>query len=85
MLLAAEDGEGTCSLLQPGSATPGSDVVVEGISKNPENVLEFDHFKEVKMSVNEKLEAVYNDKKPLKSEKGIVISDKKIKKGAKIL
>ena len=84
MLLAAEDGEGTCSLLKPGDASPGSEVSVEGIIREPEKILEFEDFKKVNMTINENQEATYGNK-VIMSEKGKIVSDKKIKKGAKIL
>ncbi len=84
MLLAAEDGKGTCSLLDPKDANPGSEVIIEGISKNPEKVLEFDDFKDVKMIIDENQKAIYNGK-TLKGKKGDISSDKKIEKGSKIL
>jgi methionyl-tRNA synthetase len=85
MLLAAEDEKSdVVSLLDPGEANPGSEITVEGVIKEPAHILEFEDFKRVKMVVNEKKKATYNDK-PLKSEKGDVISDKDVKKGSKIL
>jgi len=83
MLLAAEDNTGVVSLLNPGDATPGSEVKVEGISKQPEEILEFDDFKKINMTIGDGLKAVYNGK-VLKSEKGDVVSDKPVKKGANI-
>jgi len=84
MLLAAEDGAGVCSLLNPGDAKPGSEVFIEGIPREPVNVLEFDDFKKVDMVIDENQKAAYNGKM-LQSEKGDVVSDKPIKKGDKIL
>ena len=84
MLLAADDGKGTCSLLNPGESSPGSEIVIEGISKQPANVLEFEDFKKVNMTIGDKQQAIYNGK-VLRAEKGEVISDKIIQKGAKIL
>jgi methionyl-tRNA synthetase len=84
MLLAAEDGAGVCSLLNPGDARPGSEVFIEGIPREPVRVLEFDDFKKVDMVIDEDQKAAYNGKM-LQSEKGDVVSDKPIKKGAKIL
>jgi methionyl-tRNA synthetase len=84
MLLAAEDDTGVVSLLNPGDSTPGSEVLIDGIGKEPETVLEFEDFKKINMTIGEGLKAVYNGK-VLKSEKGDVISDKPVKKGAKIL
>jgi methionyl-tRNA synthetase len=83
MLLAAEDGN-VVSLLNPGDANPGSEVVINGIKKDPANVLEFDDFKKVNMTVDENQKAIYNGK-VLQGEKGEVVSDKTVKKGAKIL
>ena len=84
MLLAAEDDSGVVSLLNPRDAEPGSEIIVEGVLKESGNVLEFEDFKKVKMTINQSQEAIYNNK-ILKSQKGNVISDKKVKKGAKIL
>ena len=75
MLLAAEDTKGVVSLLDPGDANPGSVVFIEGIPREPAGVLEFDDFKN--------REAIYGGKN-LKSEKGKIISDKEIEKGAEI-
>jgi methionyl-tRNA synthetase len=84
MLLAAEDTKGVCSLLNPGDSKPGSEVHVEGIQKQPANILEFDDFKKVNMSIGDNQKAIYNGK-ILRSEKGDIKSDKEVIKGAKIL
>jgi methionyl-tRNA synthetase len=84
MLLAAEDGKGTCSLLNPGESSPGSEINIEGISKQPASILEFEDFKKVNMTIGDKQQAIYNGK-VLQAEKGEVKSDKIIQKGAKIL
>lgn len=84
MLLAAEDGEGVVSLLYPGESTPGSEIYVDGVVRKPANILEFEDFKKIKLIVDESGKATYN-KNILHSEKSDVISDKPIKKGAKIL
>jgi methionyl-tRNA synthetase len=84
MLLAAEDNEGTCSILNPGNSNPGSKIYIEGIKTDPVDILEFDEFKRVEMIVGDKQTISYKDK-VLKSEKGNIYSDKKIKKGAKVL
>ncbi len=83
MLLAASDGSGVVSLLSPEDASPGSEVFIEGIPREPVGVLEFDDFKQVALIVNEKQEVTYQGK-TLQSEKGKIISDKEVKKGAKI-
>ncbi len=84
MLLAAEDEKGVCSLLNPGESSPGSEVFIEGIPREPEKILEFDDFKKVNMVIGEKQKAIY-DGKVLRAEKGDVTSDKTVEKGAKIL
>jgi methionyl-tRNA synthetase len=84
MLLAAEDEKGTCSLLNPGESSPGSEVLVDGVSKEHAKVLEFEDFKKVSMKIGEGQKAVYNGK-VMKAEKGEVKSDKTVEKGAKIL
>jgi len=83
MLLAAEDTKGVVSLLDPGDANPGSEVFIEGIPREPAGVLEFDDFKKVNMTIGKNREAIYGGKN-LKSEKGKIISDKEIEKGAEI-
>ena len=84
MLLAAEDDAGTCSLLDPGNANPGSEIYIDGIPREPANVLEFDEFKQVAMVIGEEQNATYQGK-TLQGEKGKVVSDKPVKKGTKIL
>ena len=84
MLLAAEDEKGVCSLLNPGESSPGSEVFIEGIPREPEKILEFEDFKKVNMVIGEKQKAIY-DGKVLRAEKGDVTSDKIVEKGAKIL
>jgi methionyl-tRNA synthetase len=74
MLLAASDAEGVVSLLNPGDARPGSEVYVDGIMKEPSDVLEFEDFKKIKMTIGENQEAVY-DGKNLKSKKGKIVSE----------
>jgi methionyl-tRNA synthetase len=84
MLLAAEDDDtGVVSLLNPGDSTPGSEISIDGISRDPATVLEFEDFEKINMTIGEGLKAEYNGK-VLKSEKGVVVSDKPVKKGAKI-
>ena len=83
MLLAAEDDTGIVSLLNPGKSTPGSEISIDGISRDPATILEFEDFEKINMTIGEGLKAEYNGK-VLKSEKGVVISDKPVKKGAKI-
>ena len=84
MLLAAEDDTGVVSLLHPEGAEPGSEIYVDGIPRKPLPILEFNDFKEITMTIGSNQEAMYNGK-PLKTKSGKVFSDKKIKKGAKIL
>jgi len=83
MLLAAEDSVESCSLLNPQNATPGSEVVVDGIPREPVSQLEFEEFKAAKMVIGDKQEALYEGK-PLKTKNDKVISDKKVKIGTTI-
>lgn len=83
MLLAAEDG-GVCSLLDPGDATPGSEVFAEGIAHQPAGIVEFEEFKKVPLQIGDKNRATYGNR-ALQTEKGIIIADKSMKKGTKIL
>jgi methionyl-tRNA synthetase len=84
MLLAAEDSNGVVSLLDPGDSQPGSEVTVDGIKKNPSNVLEFEDFKKIQLKIEDGRKVTYN-KKVLRAEKADVVSDKIVEKGAKIL
>ena len=84
MLLAAEDKKGVVSLLDPADSEPGSEVIIDGIEKVPSKVLEFDDFKKVKLIIDEGGKATYNNK-VLRAEKGDIVTDKPVKKGAKIL
>ena len=83
MLLAASSISGVVSLLSPEDANPGSEVFIEGIAREPVDVLEFDDFKQAVLIINEKQEATYQGK-TLRSGKGKIISDKEVEKGAKI-
>jgi methionyl-tRNA synthetase len=84
MLLAAEDDRGTCSLLDPQDATPGTEIYIEGIPREPSSILEFEDFKKVMMIVGENQKAMYNGKS-LQTKKDVVVTDKNVKKGTKIL
>ncbi len=83
MLLAAEDDQGDVSLLDPKDATPGTEIFVEGIPREPVSVLEFDDFKQAIMTIGDKQEVVYNGK-PLKSKNNTVVTDKKVKIGVRV-
>ncbi|UCF13118.1 MAG: methionine--tRNA ligase [Thermoplasmatales archaeon] len=83
MLLATEDEQGIISLLNPKDATPGAEIFVEGIPREPVSVLEFEDFKQAIMTIGDKQEVVYN-RKPLKSKNNTVVTDKKVKIGAKV-
>ena len=84
MLLAAEDDRGTCSLLNPKDSTPGTEIFVEGVPREPVSLLEFDDFKKIIMIIGNNQEAMYKEKL-LKSKNNTVVADKKVKEGAKIL
>jgi len=81
MLLAATDSSGVVSLLNPGNASPGSKIFIEGIAFKPVNQLEFEIFNQIKMQVDVNQQIIYN-KNILKSEKGPVKSDKIVKIGS---
>ncbi len=83
MLLAAGDETGVVSLLNPGDAGPGTEVHIEGIPREPVKTLEFEDFKAIDMTIGEGGAATYQGKNLL-SQKGKIVSDKKVKKGAKI-
>jgi methionyl-tRNA synthetase len=83
MLLAATDATNVVSLLDPKNSSPGAEVGVEGIAREPVSVLEFEAFKQAPMTVDEKGNVVYNGK-PLKTKGTIVVTDRKVKEGAKI-
>ncbi len=84
MLLAAEDTNGVVSLLDPQNATPGSEIAVEGIPREPVKTVEFSDFKQITMTVNAQQQAIYK-KKPLQSKTGAVSTDKPVEPGAQIL
>jgi methionyl-tRNA synthetase len=83
MLLAATDVNGVVSLLDPKDSSPGAEVGVEGIAREPVSVLEFEAFKEAPMTVDLKGNVVYHGK-PIKIKGNIVVTDRKVKEGAKI-
>jgi methionyl-tRNA synthetase len=83
MLLAATDVDHVVSLLDPKDCTPGAEVGVDGIAREPAPILEFDAFKLAPMVIDAKGNAVYNGK-PLKIKGIIVTSDRAVKEGAKI-
>jgi methionyl-tRNA synthetase len=83
MLLAATDSDGVVSLLHPQDSIPGEPVFIDGIKPKPEEVLSFDDFQNISMSINKNGEAVYGSK-VLKTSSKTVITDKKVKEGAKI-
>ncbi len=84
MLLAATDAStGMVTLLNPQESTPGAEVGVEGIAREPAQVLEFTAFKEAPMTVNAEGHASYKGK-PLKTKGYSVLTDHKVKEGATI-
>jgi methionyl-tRNA synthetase len=83
MLLAATDTDKIVSLLNPKDSTPGAEVGIEGIAREPVPNLEFDAFKQVTMTIDDKGNVVYNGK-PLKTKGIIVTTDRKVKQGATI-
>jgi len=83
MLLAATDATNIVSLLDPKDVSAGAEVGVDGIAREPAAELEFEVFKQAPMTVNEKGDVVYNGK-PLKAKDTIIVTDRKVKEGAKI-
>ena len=83
MLLAATDADNVVSLLDPGDSSPGAEVEVDGIAREPASVLEFEAFTQAPMTIDAKGNVVYNGK-PLKTKNTIIITDRNIKEGAKI-
>ena len=83
MLLAAEDDQGVVSLLNPKNANPGAEIFVDAIPREPADILEFDDFKQVNLSIGEKLEVQYNGKS-LMTKENIIVSDKEVKIGAEV-
>ena len=83
MLLAAEDSNGVVSLLNPGTAKPGSVVSVQGIHQKPVKVLAFTAFQQIKLLINDKQQATYQEK-ILQTDQGPIVSDKPVEKNAKI-
>jgi len=84
MLLAAEDERGVVSLLDPGDCRSGSEITVDNIDKKPVDILEFDDFKKVKMTIRDGRKITYKNN-ILRSEKGEVLTDKPVEKGAKVM
>jgi hypothetical protein len=83
MLLAATDADHVVSLLNPKESSPGAEVGVDGIAREPAPVLEFDAFKLAPMVTDAKGDAVYNGK-PLKTKGINITTDHIVKEGAKI-
>jgi methionyl-tRNA synthetase len=83
MLLAATDADHVVSLLNPKESSPGAEVGVDGIAREPVPLLEFETFKQAPLMIDAKGNAVYNGK-PLKTKGIIITTDRIVKEGAKI-
>jgi len=83
MLLAATDATNVVSLLDPKDSSPGAEVGVDGIAREPVLVLDFDAFKQASMTVDAKGNVTYNGK-PLKIKDTKIVTDRKVKEGAKV-
>jgi len=83
MLLAATDADHVVSLLDPGNSSPGAEVGIDGIAREPVPVLEFEAFTQAPMTIDAKGQAIYNGK-PLKIKETTVITDRAVKEGAKV-
>ncbi|MBN1860934.1 MAG: methionine--tRNA ligase [Candidatus Thermoplasmatota archaeon] len=83
MLLAATDASNVVSLLDPKDSSPGAEVGVEGIAREPAPVLDFEAFKLAPMTVDAAGNVVYNGK-PLRIKETIIMTDRKVQEGAKV-
>ncbi len=84
MLLAATDkAKGIVTLLNPKDSTPGAEVGVDGIPREPTPNLEFPAFQQAPMIVDAKGEVTYNGK-PLKTKGNIVVPDQPVAPGATV-
>jgi len=71
MLLAAmekKDDEENVKLLSAKNSSPGDDVFIEGIKKEPKKHLGYNEFREAEMRTDAKGHVLYNGK-PLKTKK----------------
>lgn len=83
MLLAATDADKVVSLLNPKDSSPGAEVGIEGIAREPVYELEFEAFKQAPLTVDSKGDVLYNGK-PLKTKGIIIATDRKVAEGAKV-
>ncbi len=83
MLLAATDANGTVSLLDASHDKPGAEISIDGIPSEPAKLVEFNEFIQISFTINDKQQAVY-ERKPLKTKKNIIVTDKPVQAGAKI-
>ena len=83
MLLAATDTNNILSLLDPKEGSPGAEVGIDGIAREPVTPLDFEAFKQAPMTIDEKGNATYNGK-PLKIKDIIIVTDRKVMEGAKV-
>ena len=71
MLLAAveeKNNKENVKLLSAKESSPGDDVFVDGIEKDPKEVVEFSEFKEIEMKTDANGHVLYKNK-PLKTQK----------------
>jgi methionyl-tRNA synthetase len=83
MLLAATDASHVVSLLNPKESSPGAEVGIDGIPREPVPLLEFELFKQAPMTVDAKGNVMYNGK-PLKVKDTVVTTDRPVQEGAKV-
>ncbi|PKK85677.1 MAG: methionine--tRNA ligase [Thermoplasmata archaeon HGW-Thermoplasmata-1] len=91
MMLAAEDSHGTVAFLAPPEGSePGDSVYVAGALKTPEQSLKYDEFAAVKMNADANgnvtvAGAGKGDAAMLRTEKGLISTQRKVDAGAKVL
>ena len=86
MMLAAEDEDGVVSFVDGGDMAPGCKVFVEGIKREPKEVVEFSDFKEIKLTVAADQSIMYNDSTLMGSAGPLKVdSNRPVKTGAEVL
>ena len=86
MMLAAQDEDGVVSFVDGGDMAPGCKVFVEGIVREPKEVVEFSDFKEIKLIVSEDQSIMYNDLLLMASAGPLKVDpNRPVKAGAEVL
>jgi len=86
MMLAAQDEDGVVSFVDGGDMAPGCKVFVEGIAREPKEIVEFSDFKEIKLIVSEDQSIIYNESQLMASAGPLRLdSNRAVKAGAEVL